>query len=214
VPAGPAKGLRFEFDAGLPLDFWGGLYESELWSHLRRLCVPGMRAVDVGAHNGYYSLLLARLTGERVIAFESDAAACETVRRNCRANGPLGDLVEVRHAYLAFERNPEVNAWTLDELVDADPSMAPDVLKIDVDRAEASVLHGAGGVLVARRPHLIVETHSAALERECGDLLVGAGYRPLVVGQRRFLSENRPIEHNRWLVAAGAPRSGDGARRS
>jgi hypothetical protein len=172
-----------------------------------------MTAFDVGAHNGYYSLLLARLTGGRVIAFESDATACEVVRRNCRANGPLADLVDLRHAYVAFERNPDVNAWTLDELVEADPSIMPDLIKVDVDRAEASVLHGARRILAERRPHLIVETHSPELERECGDLLVANGYRPLVVCQRRFLSENRPIEHNRWLVAEGAPRLEDGASR-
>jgi hypothetical protein len=35
--------------------------------------------------------------------------------------------------------------------------------------------------------------------------MIECGYRPLVVTPRRWLAENRPLEHNRWLVARGRP---------
>lgn len=204
IPFGAARGLRFDFDPHLPLDFWLGVYEFEITGYLLDFCSPGYRCFDIGSYNGYYALLLGRLTGGRGIAFDSDIDACARIQRNCAANPVVGRLVDVRHAYLAFETRPTVNAVTLDELVHAGRAPLPDLIKVDVDRAEGSVLAGAKGVLVERRPHLIVETHSPELERECGDLLLAAGYAPRVVTQRRWLRENRPIAHNRWLVARGA----------
>jgi len=203
IPFGAARGLRLEFERHSPLDLWLGLYEYELMRHLRGLCGPGVHSYDVGSHDGYYALLLARMCAAPVLAFESDTQACGRIRRNCAANPGLGDLVEVRQGYVAFERNPDVNAFTLDELVEDGRAFAPDLIKVDVDRAEASVLSGARRLLAERRPHLVVETHSPQLERECGDMLVQLGYHPLVVTQRRLLAENRPIAHNRWLVARG-----------
>jgi hypothetical protein len=203
IPIGPAAGLRLEFDPHAPLDLWLGLYEHELTPYLRELCRPSTRCFDVGSHDGYYALLLARMSGAPVLAFDSDEDSCGRVRRNCDANPGLGHLVDVRTAYVAFERNPEVNAITLDGLVETGEAFAPDLIKVDVDRAEASVLSGARRLLVERRPHLVIETHSPELERECGDMLANVGYRPRIVTQRRFLAENRPIPHNRWLIARG-----------
>jgi hypothetical protein len=171
--------------------------------HLRELCRPGISCFDVGSHDGYYALLLARLSGAAVLAFDSDDDSCARVRRNRDANPSLAPLIDVRLAYVAFERNPMVNAITLDELVDSGEAFVPGLIKLDVDRAEGSVLSGARRLLADHRPHVVVETHSPELERECGDLLAGLGYRPLVVTQRRLLAENRPIAHNRWLVARG-----------
>ena len=75
------------------------------------------------------------------------------------------------------------------------------VHSIDVDGAELGVLAGARRLLVDSRPHVILETHSAELEDGCAQLLIEAGYAPRVVTQRRILPQNRPAEHNRWLVA-------------
>jgi hypothetical protein len=58
-----------------------------------------------------------------------------------------------------------------------------------------------------RRPNLIIEVHSRELEDGCGRLLRGAGYSPKVVNPRRWLKDNRPGAHNRWLVAEGAGRA-------
>jgi hypothetical protein len=59
------------------------------------------------------------------------------------------------------------------------------------------------GLLAERRPHVIVETHSAALEDGCAQLLCDAGYRPRILTRRRRLPENRAAVHNRWLIATG-----------
>jgi len=95
---------------------------------------------------------------------------------------------------------------TLDRAVADFKLPAPHHLKTDVDGAEAAVLEGAAELLVRRRPNVVVEVHSKALERRCGALLVAHGYRPVVLSQRRVLPDFRPIVHNRWLVAEGAAR--------
>lgn len=64
------------------------------------------------------------------------------------------------------------------------------------------VLRSAERLLTARRPAMIVEVHSAELERECGELLVDHGYGMTIVNQRKLAPDYRPTrELNRWLVA-------------
>ena len=75
------------------------------------------------------------------------------------------------------------------------------MLKIDVDGAEVSVLAGASRLLVESHPDVIVETHSAELEHVCTRLLIEAEYASRVITPRRIFPQNRPAEHNRWLVA-------------
>jgi len=88
-----------------------------------------------------------------------------------------------------------------DELADGAGIRPVGLLKVDVDGPEVEVLTGARRLLAERRPHVIVETHSPALERECARLLAEAGYRPRVVAHRRRLPQDRPGTHNRWLIA-------------
>jgi methyltransferase FkbM-like protein len=203
LPFGIGRGLRLTIDPSSPFDMYLGLYEYELAPHLRELAVAGTRSFDIGGFDGYYALVLSRLTGGEVLVFEADAESCRRVQRNCAENPGVGERVSVRHSYVAFETNAAQNCVSLDDLLAAGGVFVPDLIKIDVDRAELSVLSGARGLLTERRPHLIVETHSAELERDCAELMIECGYRPRVVTPRRWLAENRPLEHNRWLVARG-----------
>jgi hypothetical protein len=78
-------------------------------------------------------------------------------------------------------------------------------VKIDVDGGECDILDGASALLQAARVRWLVETHSVALEERCATMLRNAGYRVRIVPNaawRLFLPEQRPIEQNRWLVAA------------
>ena len=178
-----------------------GTAEVEIARHLRRLATPGCRCFDVGGHNAYYAMVLARLTHAPVISFEFDPAGIERMRRNLALNPAVAPLVEIRSVYLSFETNPAVNADTLDAILAREGIPPPGLLKIDVEGAEAGVLHGARELLRSR-PHLVIETHGASVERECVDILAPLGYRPVVVTQRRWLREHRPAD-NRWPVAEG-----------
>jgi methyltransferase FkbM-like protein len=203
LPLGPGRGLRMELHPTSPLDMYMGLYEYELARHVERLCAPGAVCFDIGAFDGYYALLFARLTGSTVVVFDADPESCARVRRNCELNPELGARVEVRESYVAFETNPAQNCVALDDVLSRGEILVPGLMKLDVDRAELSALTGAKGLLAAHRPHLIVEVHSVELERQCAELLIELGYRPRIVTERKWLRENRPIEHNRWIVAEG-----------
>ncbi len=52
----------------------------------------------------------------------------------------------------------------------------PDVIKIDVEGAEALLLRGAAGILSEQGPRLVIELHGAAMAREALELLHAHGY--------------------------------------
>ena len=193
VPMGMAAGVRLEIDANGSVHTYLGTAELELARHVRRAARPGAVCFDVGGHDGWYAMIFARLTGAPVVSFEADADAVERMRRNLARNPALAPLVDVRHEMVGED--------TIDRLVGDGTLPAPSLLKVDVDGGEVAVLRGARRVLAEHRPHVIVETHTAGLERDCGDLLVEAGYRPLIVPQRKRFTQPRPAAHNRWLVA-------------
>ncbi len=199
IPIGLAAGLRLEVEPRAPVHVYLGTAEVEIAHHLRRLAKPGCRCFDIGGHNAYYAMVLARLTGERVWSFEFDPAGIDRMRRNLALNPSIEPLISLRKAYLSYETNTTANADTLDGIVTRERIAWPDLLKIDVEGAEANVLRGAREVLLSR-PHLVIETHGRAVERECVDILTPLGYQPLVVTQRRRLREHRSPD-NRWIVA-------------
>lgn len=201
IPLGIARGLRLEVNPGTTMHVYLGSGEIELARHVRRLAAPGTRCFDVGSSEGYYALLLARLTGVEVIAFEFQAEHVARLRRNLARNPAV--QVRIVESYVADITDPSQHVDTLDRMIAADALPQPGLLKIDVEGAEAGVLRGAAELLDRRRPHVIVETHGVGIEAECLDLLRGHGYQPLVVDQRRWFREGRPNPHNRWLVAEG-----------
>jgi FkbM family methyltransferase len=66
-----------------------GYWEEWVVRHLTEFVKPGMRALDIGANMGFYTLLLADLVGPQghVTAFEPWPAYYEILRRNVHLNG-------------------------------------------------------------------------------------------------------------------------------
>lgn len=65
---------------------------------------------------------------------------------------------------------------TIDSLVAAGEVPPPDLMKVDVEGAEALVLAGGVHVLETHRPRLLVELHGAAIARAVAELLLDLGY--------------------------------------
>jgi hypothetical protein len=203
ILAGPARGVRMTLDFAGHTPMYLGMYEWELHRFLRRTLPPAKLVFDVGGSIGYDALAFAANTSARVVTFEPDPDNRLLLGGNLDHNPELRQRVTVEPLAVAGEDRDGVTT------LDAARARygAPDFVKIDIDGGELDALRGAGGTLREDRPHLIVETHSQQLEDACGALLVECGYRPIVKHNRRIWREQRPISHNRWLLATGSPQS-------
>ncbi len=138
----------------------------------------GNVAVDVGAHIGYYTLLLSRLVGEtgQVYAFEPDSSAFSILEKNVQVNG-YRNIVLYRKAVAAEAgralldgwvlRNPEqagktsgnkacqeVEAVRLDDYLERIGERI-DFLKLDIEGQEYNALQGARKIIESN-PDVIV----------------------------------------------------------
>jgi FkbM family methyltransferase len=192
-------GLRLELDLRDNLQrtvYFTGTYEPELVAFLLRELRPGDVVADVGAHIGIHSLVLAR-AGARVVAFEPTPDSAARLRAVAAENGLHVEVVEAalgseegevslfadprydvadagvrsvagRGALLATARATSLDALCLDRL---------DILKVDVEGAEAAVLEGARETLTRVRPRaVVVEAKGHGDEHALRALLTEAGY--------------------------------------
>lgn len=198
VPFGVGRGIRMQVDFASQARTYLGLYEIEVSRFLRSVLRPGIKALDVGGQHGYDSLLIAKRTHAPVVTFECDPGCVAGMRLNFALNPDLADLIEPVHAAVGDDVGQTgLDDWTYDR------GLIPDFIKLDIDGGELGALRSARRLLGEGRPALLVEVHSAELERDCGQLMVDHGYRPIIINQRRLWPDRRPIEHNRWLVATG-----------
>ena len=141
---------------------------------------------DVGAYVGWYSCLARRANPSlSVVVFEPDAANAQRAAQNLRRNPSSAELTHVRRAVGACEQRvwiapregrtmlnrivkeatPEgfsVEQTTLDQWC-AEHGTTPDLVKIDVEGAEALVLRGMRRTIEAVRPTIFLEVHPGEL---------------------------------------------------
>jgi FkbM family methyltransferase len=201
---GPARGTRlfaYNHDC-LSAGFLFGTYERPQVRIMRTCLWPGATAYDVGANIGYLSLIMARLVGPRgrVFAFEPDLRSSALLRHNLAVNNARNVQVEPRAAAAesgtvpfasyeyglvsAIQRPHEeadariltVPAVSLDDFVYREGHPPPDLLKIDVERGEVTVLRGAMRLLQEHRPVLLLEVAGTASWQAVESLLAGSGY--------------------------------------
>lgn len=170
----------------LSIEQHGGRYEEGISRLLTRVLPPDGVAVDVGANIGVLSMLMAELAPRgRVHAFEPAPENFGYLRRNV---GALPNVVA--RAAAVVDRDGPVNlefnddypagsfvsdtggvvteGLRLDTWVDQSGIDRLDVLKIDVEGAEPSVLAGATTTIRRLRPVTIVECNVQALRRVSG----------------------------------------------
>lgn len=153
----------------------------EMWNTeaIIGLVKPGMTVLDVGAHCGYFSVLLADLVGPsgKLLSFEPNPPMAELLRRTIAVNGfdgrttvyelALGDANG--SATLDVPKNEPKNAHVVkgavgpgmvevplrraDDIADA---LDADFIKIDAEGAEQAIWKGLNGVLSRNRPLTIL----------------------------------------------------------
>ncbi len=172
-----------------------GRYEPNEMYAMAQLIKPGMCFVDVGANAGIFTIMAARLTGERgaVHAFEPSPRD----RERLQANIALNRLTNVTVHGEALGRSPsravlavsgaerpghntiggfmyaedsaaysvEVEVTTLDGVAEASNLTRLDVMKIDVEGFETAVLQGGTATLARFRPVMVIEAQDESLRR-------------------------------------------------
>jgi FkbM family methyltransferase len=176
-----------------------GSFEPNEFAFLDRVLKPGMVFVDVGANDGYYTLFAAQRVGPsgRVLAVEPSTRERANLERNIARNG-LGNVTvipvalgaacgtaELRLAQSAHsghntfgrfandgvqaENVEQVKVRMLDALAGDVALDRIDVIKIDVEGAEASVIAGAREILARTRPLIVLEISDKALRGQGSD---------------------------------------------
>lgn len=168
--------------------YYPSVYEPNTFSFLRDRCAPGDTVMDIGAHLGLFSVVMARLVGPsgRVFSFEPTPLIREVLEKTVFLNCCEG-LVEVRPEAVAgatgtatfydtgmimsnanslvlterSRRGLSVATVTLDDFVAA-RGLRPRCLKIDVEGAELALLRGARATFLTCRPAAALSLHPAS----------------------------------------------------
>jgi FkbM family methyltransferase len=154
--------------------WYGARYEPDMLRLLIQHLTPGAVLFDIGAHFGFWEVMLADRCS-RIVALEPSPANFRRLSKNVAG---LDNVVSLnvaasdRSGMLPFSENGSMSRsgqgdlMVLTEPVDAlaEQYGYPTVIKIDVEGFATHIVPGMSSVL-ARRPTIIAEIHNAA-ERE------------------------------------------------
>lgn len=201
-----------------------GWHEPSFTKLLVELAGEGRTFLDVGAHVGYFSVVFSSLSERHVsYAIELDPANhryLERIVRDARgvkgriapfnvgmsdgegvarlASGKPSAMASLEDA-LHGGQGAEIPVTTIDAFCES-RDIAPDIIKIDVEGNEDTVLRGAVRTIARHRPALLIEIHTEPLHRRAvtvDDVLAplqGEGYELYTFPQHRAHQPQRLTE--------------------
>jgi FkbM family methyltransferase len=197
VLRGPLRATCMDLSPTREKSFWSGRYERSIQNLVAALPLHGV-AWDIGAHIGFFTLLLAKRC--HVIAVEPNPDNAQRLRRNVtlnRANveviqaavgasrgagrlalGPTSGTHRLAGIEAATWLEPgggliDVSLVTLDSLLDYGH---PSFVKIDIEGAEVQALPEARRLL-QEHPMILCETHGEEARRDVPRLLQDHDYK-------------------------------------
>lgn len=197
IDYGPAKGLRMPILLPRDKGFWKGTYEWEFCNRLSAAVQRGDTCFDIGAFRGYTAGVMA-MAGAKVWAFEPSPANQDAIRHVLDLNPDrpielipaavgavpgkisitLHDDPSMNYVGGSPAGRPavEVDLCSVDDVIARRIASAPQLMKIDVEGAEGSVLQGAKKALQESVREIFIEVHHAEALAECAQLLAEAGF--------------------------------------
>jgi FkbM family methyltransferase len=169
-----------------------GVYDPATLGAIRQLLRPGDTFIDLGANEGYFTVVASRLVGPRgrVLAVEPQTRLEPVLSRNLSLNGCTNvtlvrDAVSDRRGTSVLHLTPDMNnaasglaaptryripvqqvgLITLADLLAMAPGAAP-VLKMDIESFEHEAIHGSESVFRDGAVRaLILELHTGLLRK-------------------------------------------------
>lgn len=169
--------------------YFPNVYEPYKFSFLQEHCKPGQDALDIGAHIGLFSVLMARRIGKggRLYCFEPTKETREVLATILLLNG-VQDIAFIRSEAVTAEsgsatffnsddpasntnsllahsegtHRTSVATTTVDEFVDSH-GLKPTVIKIDAEGSELDIIKGARRTILRQRPAIAMELHGSIL---------------------------------------------------
>jgi FkbM family methyltransferase len=183
------EGFRFWFDTSdreMGVEMALGTYEPHTVAILKRLLKPGMRCLDIGAHAGFYTCLMASCVGATgwVDAIEPMPSSYSLLEKNIHDND-FGDIVQA-HQWAASNRTGIAtasvisNMYVLGEIenmetaavdvrrIDDVVSGPIDLVKIDIEGHELAAIEGMREI-IARDMPIIISSANEYWLRMCSD---------------------------------------------
>jgi FkbM family methyltransferase len=164
-----------------------GDWESPVTQTLRKEIHPGMTTLDIGAHIGFYTLIMAQNVGKdgRVFAFEPNPEVQGYLRENILQNGypnvivcPVAlfreegfgvmkghDSLIASLSPLPVESGGKIPMRVYDRIAAPLGIGRVDLIKMDVEGAELDILFGMKELLERDHPSLVIEVHKLLLKK-------------------------------------------------
>lgn len=198
--SGPLRGNKWIVSSGI--SFLKGTYEPEKSEAVVNTIKKGEVILDVGAHIGYFSLLMAKCAGSKgkVYSFEPRGINQLFLKKHIRINkfknieviekaisdGMGNESFSTKHGTgtgrLSDSGDLRVETTSID-IFCKEREISPTFIKIDIEGGEVKALNGAKVTLNKLKPTVLLATHGDELDEYCDKFLCDLGYKSLDLNQ-------------------------------
>lgn len=225
VEGGVLKGWKLRLSLASNKGCWLGTYEPIFSKAIESLVKPEMVVYDVGGYIGYFTMVFARLVGNKgkVYVFDPLPSNIATIQEQVRLNqvehvaihsvavsDKVGTAEFSRHASASmgqlktmderFEESFEVKIISLDEFVFSHGNPSPDLVKMDIEGAEVMAIPGMRRLLETAKPSILMEIHGDA-GRTVWSVLKANGYRGICLDDGRDVETMDEINYGHYLFS-------------
>ena len=227
IQGGVAKGMKMHLNPRWERGYYLGIHELDVQSCIAKIVRPGMKVYDIGAHLGFFALILNRLVGPegQVVAFEPNPEVRKRLIEHLSLNSlnrgvrveeyALGDFdgdarfsLSLSNTQGRFEDLPHVKGASvinvcckrLDKYVE-ESGCSPDFILMDVEHAEGRVLRGMFKTIETHRPLMVIETHGPEAIEETWVELKKHQYELATIPDLRIVASSELVRYGHYFAA-------------